>query len=203
MSNIIVCDLNNEIVNEFAAVGEAKLDKNKALERFLMEIEKKAYIMAKMAVNNSEDALDLLQESMIAFIKSYATRKEAEWSPLFYRILQNRIHDFFRRSTVRNRWRVWLHPYNDGDGEDRIESMPDQHSTDPAEELSNEDFGKAIVDALQLLPVRQQQVFMLRVWDGLSVADTAIAMECSQGSVKTHLSRAMRSLRSNLAEYRI
>ena len=98
---------------------------------------------------------------------------------------------------MRNRWRVWFNLSGDK-GDDILETIPDEKGVDPVAELSNEGLNDAIMTALQMLPVRQQQVFLLRIWEGLSVAETATAMACSQGSVKTHLSRALQALRSSL-----
>lgn len=162
-----------------------------------MSVEKRAYTMAKMAVGNSEDGLDLIQDAMTAFVTWYVDRSEDDWPALFFRILQNGIRDWYRRSRVRNRWRVWFNLSGDK-GDDILETIPDEKGVDPVAELSNEGLNDAIMTALQMLPVRQQQVFLLRIWEGLSVAETATAMACSQGSVKTHLSRALQALRSSL-----
>ena len=167
-----------------------------------MRVEKRAYTMAKMAVGNSEDALDLVQDAMMAFVTRYADRLENDWPALFFRILQNGIRDWYRRSRVRNRWRVWFNRFAD-EGDNILETIPDDKAVDPLVELSNEGLNDAIITALKILPLRQQQVFLLRIWEGLSVAETATAMVCSQGSVKTHLSRALQALRSSLDEYRL
>jgi len=167
-----------------------------------MRVEKRAYTMAQMAVGNPEDALDLVQDAMTAFVTRYANRLEDDWPALFFRILQNGIRDWYRRSRVRNRWRVWF-DRSDNAGDNVLEIIPDDKGVDPVAQLSNEDLNDAIIKALKILPVRQQQVFLLRVWEGLSVAETATAMVCSAGSVKTHLSRALQALRSSLDEYHL
>ena len=167
-----------------------------------MSVEKRAYTMAKMAVGNSEDALDLVQDAMMAFVTRYTDRLENDWPALFFRILQNGIRDWYRRNRVRNRWRVWFNR-SDDEGNDILETIPDDKAVDPVAELSNEGLNDAIISALKILPVRQQQVFLLRIWEGLSVAETATAMVCSQGSVKTHLFRALQALRSSLGEYHL
>jgi len=167
-----------------------------------MSVEKRAYTMAKIAVGNPEDALDLVQDAMTAFVTRYVDRSEDDWPALFFRILQNGIRDWYRRSRVRNRWRVWFNR-SDDQGDDILESIPDDKGVDPVAQLSNEGLNDAIIKALKMLPVRQQQVFLLRIWEGLSVAETATAMVCSQGSVKTHLSRALQALKSRLDEYQL
>ncbi|WP_293681654.1 sigma-70 family RNA polymerase sigma factor [Thiolapillus sp.] len=101
---------------------------------------------------------------------------------------------------MRNRWKGWL-GFPDDSG-DPIQSAPDPHSVLPEDEIHRDESGDAIAKAVGKLPLRQQQAFLLRIWEGLDVAATAKAMGCSQGSVKTHLSRAMASLRRQLQEYR-
>lgn len=155
--------------------------------------------MAEMATGSSEDALDLVQEAMIAFVGKYADKESDSWRPLFYRVLQNKIRDWYRWSRVRNRWRSWLGNKGDGESEsDGIEQIQDQSAREPYELLAGEDeLEKALVAATEL-PMRQQQALVLRQWEGLSVAETAVAMGCSEGSVKTHLSRALNSLRAKV-----
>ncbi len=170
------------------------------LEKFLAKVERRALVMAEIATGSREEALDLVQDSMMAFVTKYACKAESEWPPLFHRILQNRIRDWYRRSAVRNRWKGWL-GFDDDEG-DPVQKAPDPRAATPEMELQREESGEAISTALHNLPLRQQQAFMLRIWEGLDVRDTAKAMGCSQGSVKTHLFRAMQSLRGQLLEYR-
>ncbi len=170
------------------------------LEQFLAQVERRALIMAEIATSSREEALDLVQDSMLAFATKYARKPQSDWTPLFYRILQNRIRDWYRRNAVRNRWKGWL-GFPDDSG-DPIQSAPDPHSVLPEDEIHRDESGDAIAKAVGKLPLRQQQAFLLRIWEGLDVAATAKAMGCSQGSVKTHLSRAMASLRRQLQEYR-
>lgn len=130
----------------------------------------------------------------------YAGRDEQEWGPLFHRILQNRIRDWYRRSLVRNRLRVWFGQTEDED--DPLENQPDTQSSGPLGELEAGRFGAELERALGRLPNRQQQAFLLRAWEGLSVEETAQAMGCSTGSVKTHYSRAVHALREQLEDFR-
>jgi len=172
------------------------------LDRFFAEIEKRAYHMANYALDNPEDALDAVQDAMIGLTERYITRPENEWRPLFYTILQSRIRDRQRRSTVRKRFSGLLSLlHHDDDGADPIQEAPDPAAHDPEQSLANTDTGKAIELALQKLPYRQQQTFLLRIWEGCSVKQTASALGCSEGSVKTHLSRAMSALRDELGEF--
>ncbi len=184
--------------------GEPPLENTEAINRFLAAIERRAFRMAQFATRNADDALDLVQEGMLGFVKNYAARPEEEWPVLFHRVLQSRITDWHRRTAVRNRFRAWFgrgNDTNDDDG-DPFDAIADPSSPDPARELINRDAGKAVARALRTLPLRQRQAFLLRVWEGLDVAQTAYAMECSEGSVKTHLSRAIHALRELLEEYR-
>jgi len=155
--------------------------------------------MAEVATRNRDDALELVQEAMFGLVKHYAKRPSEAWPPLFYRILQNGIRDWHRRSTLRSRFQHWFHP--DEDAQAMVEAAPDSFHADPFEQLGLSDAGQCLMAALQALPLRQQQVFMLRVWEGLDVNATAQAMACSAGSVKTHYSRARASLQASLKEY--
>lgn len=172
------------------------LDTYQALDRFLANTERRAFRMAQLATGNAEDALDLVQEAMLRLAQQYGNRNEQEWGPLFHRILQSRIRDWYRRSKVRNRWRVWL----DGDEgeEDPLHKLADLSSAGPAELVAGERAMGALDEALKKLPLRQQQAFLLRTWEGYDVAETAHAMGCSAGSVKTHYSRAVHTLRTLL-----
>ena len=155
--------------------------------------------MAEVATRNRDDAMELVQEAMFGLVKKYAKRPPETWPPLFYRILQNGIRDWHRRVTLRNKFQRWFHA--DEDMQAIVEQIPDSHHADPFHYLGLSDAGHCLMDALQTLPLRQQQVFMLRVWEGLDVKTTAIAMGCSVGSVKTHFSRARQSLQRSLKGY--
>lgn len=152
--------------------------------------------MARIATGNEDDALDIVQEAMLTLAQRYAARSEAEWAPLFRRILQNRIRDWYRRSKVRNRFRVWFK--RDEDEDEPLENQPDPMPDEPLQQLETEQFGEALEKALNELPNRQQQAFLLRAWEGLNVEETAEAMGVSAGSVKTHYSRAVHTLREKL-----
>lgn len=185
-----------------SSIETSATTRQQALDRFLAGVERRALVMAEIATSSREEALDLVQESMLAFVRAYANKPEEQWPPLFHRVLQNRIRDWYRRSKVRNRWKAWLGFGDSDDDTDPIQSLPDPRRSTPESELKQADTGKAIVAAVGRLPLRQQQAFMLRTWEGLDVATTARVMGCSQGSVKTHLSRAMQTLRLSLEEYR-
>lgn len=158
--------------------------------------------MAEIAVGNREDALDIVQDSMLRLVRRYAGRPESEWGPLFHRILQSCIVDFHRREGVRRRWRVWLRGPDDQEARaDPLENQPGAPGEEPDRRSDAERMSDTLEQALGELPLRQQQAFLLRIWEGMDVAETARAMGCSQGSVKTHLSRAMHALRERLEDH--
>ena len=176
--------------------GVAGLNTPQTLEQFLASIEQRAYRMAVIATGNREDALDVVQDAMIKLVTKYANRGADEWPPLFHRIMQTTIRDWYRRSKIRNGLRH-LFNWQDND-EDPIEALPDKQEVSPERSLGNRQDIEALDSALQGLSLRQQQVFLLRAWEGMDVRQTAEAMGCSQGSVKTHYSRAIQALRDQL-----
>lgn len=167
------------------------------LDDFLSGVERRALVIAELATRDREEALDVVQDAMLAFVDRYAGHDPAEWAPLFHRVLQNRIRDWHRRQQVRRRWRVWF-TRDDEDDQDPIEAAPDPHARTPEQEVALAAASEALLAALEALPLRQRQAFLLRTWEGLDVAATARAMGCSEGSVKTHLWRALQQLRNKL-----
>ena len=155
--------------------------------------------MAFFATGNQEEALDIVQDAMLTLVKRYAQRDPEEWGPLFTRIVQNRIRDWYRREKVRNKWRIWFG--KEDDDKQGIENLPDGGTNDPLRQIANAGMTEELEHALRGLPLRQQQVFLLRVWEGLDVAETAKALGISSGSVKTHYSRAVHRLREVLGDY--
>jgi RNA polymerase sigma-70 factor (ECF subfamily) len=184
------------------ALKESVLEYTRELEKFLAEIERRAFRMAQIALRDPDDALDVVQDAMLKLARNYASRPSAEWRPLFYRILENGIRDLQRRRSVRKRFMTWL----PGAKED-----PDNEAQDPLENVAaaGPDIPEVLMQGqamqhlelgLRALPARQREAFMLRNFEGLDVADTATAMGCSEGSVKTHYSRAVHTLREQLRE---
>ncbi|GLI39941.1 RNA polymerase sigma factor [Geobacter hydrogenophilus] len=183
-------------------IKEERLDSTEILNRFLAGIERRAFRMARLATSDDDEALDLVQDVMLSFVSRYAGKPEGEWAPLFYRTLQNRIVDWHRRTGVRNRFRAWFGGGGEGEEEsDPLENLADNSSPDPLVSLQRSDLGEAIESAVRRLPLRQRQAFLLRAWEGLDTAQTAFVMGCSEGSVKTHYSRAIHTLRDFLKEY--
>ena len=134
-------------------------------------------------------------------VQKYAERPPEEWSPLFHTILQSRIRDYYRKNRVRNRFRVWFGGGDEDDPADPIQSLQDPSDRGPDRELDSMRGMDKLAEAVRELPLRQQQAFMLRALEGLDVAATARTMHCSEGSVKTHYSRAIHVLRDKLSDY--
>ncbi len=173
----------------------------RALSQFLAGVEARAFRIAQAALRHEDDALDAVQDAMLQLARAYADRPAQEWRPLFYRILENRIRDMQRRRTVRNRVISWLPSRAEAD-EDEPDPIAAAASDDPqpARRLEIEEAMTALQTAIASLPRRQQQAFLLRTLEGLDVAQTAKAMGCSEGSVKTHYFRALQTLRAQLGE---
>jgi RNA polymerase sigma-70 factor, ECF subfamily len=183
---------------------DASNDNSRALELFLAGIERKAFKIAQIGLRNDDDALDAVQDAMLSLVRTYAARPTEEWKPLFYRILENRIRDMQRRRTVRGRIMAWLpqaHADDDTDDEWDPIAQAAGHMPAPPQQLEMDEAIGALEGAIAQLPERQRQAFLLRNFEGLDVADTAAAMACSEGSVKTHYFRALQSLRSQLGEF--
>lgn len=175
--------------------------RSRALNQFLAGVELKAFKIAQAALRHEDDALDAVQDAMLQLARAYADRPAEEWKPLFYRILENRIRDLQRRRTVRGRVLAWLPSRGAEDDEepDAIAQAPSPEPQ-PLRRLELDEAVGALEKALGALPRRQQQAFLLRTLEGLDVAETAHAMGCSQGSVKTHYFRAVQALRGQLGE---
>jgi len=181
---------------------DGKLGADKELARFLESVERRAFRIARYALSSDEDALDVVQDAMIRLVRAYKGKPSDQWTPLFYRILNNRIRDWQRRQTVRNRVMAWLpwRPTSEGE-QDRFAEFPDPAAMDPERASGVDQAMQALEAALEALPGRQREAFLLRTLEGLDVAETAQAMGCSTGSVKTHYSRAVHSLRETLGEH--
>lgn len=190
------------VVQKIDRVGPAE---PLTLEGFLAGVERKAFVIARLAVGNDDDALDIVQDAMLKLCEKYADRPANEWAPLFFRILDNRIVDRYRPRGF-ERLRRWMGPSGncaDGDqggaGIDAVDRLPDAASS-----LEEQVDVSRHIDALNVrlaeLPHRQRQVFLLRCWQGMGVEETARVLGISGGSVKTHLSRALATLGKHLGE---
>ncbi len=181
--------------------GVDTLQRETKLNRFFADVEKRALRIAEISIRDRDEALDLVQDAMIKLARNYADRPGDEWTPLFYRILQNRIRDWQRRQMVRNKVMVFLGRGSEDDGYDPVAAAPDPAGRTPDEEVQSYEAMESLEVAISGLPGRQREAFMLRTFEGLDVAGTANAMGCSEGSVKTHYSRAVHSLRETLGEH--
>lgn len=177
-------------------------DSTLKMEDFLSAIEGRAFRLAQIATGNRDDALELLQEAMIKLVRNYAERTPEEWTPLFYSILQSAVRDWHRRQAVRNRFRTWFAPRDEEDEEDPLEQQADDGSHEPSLQLERGRFLTQLESELGAMPYRQQQAFLLRAWEGMDIAQTAAAMQCSESSVKTHYARALHRLREQLEGFR-
>ncbi|HQW20890.1 MAG TPA: RNA polymerase sigma factor [Rhodocyclaceae bacterium] len=171
------------------------------LSDFLAGIEKRAFKQAVYAVRQDESALDIVQDAMMKLAESYSARPAGELPMLFQRILQNAIRDWFRRQKVRSTWTSLFSSFAGKDGDDEYDILESIEAKDtsnvpvsPAAQLEQAQLLGLIEEAIERLPARQREAFMLRYWEELDVAETAAAMGCSEGSVKTHCSRAVHSL---------
>lgn len=180
----------------FDAAPDAAAD---SLEAFLASVERRGLRMAELALGHREDALDAVQEAMMKFV-AYRHRPPAEWPPLFWSILRRQVTDRHRRDAVRRKVMAVLGRPEEA-REDPLEMLPDPNE-DPARRHADGAAWQALGRALRALPRRQREAWMLRELQGLDVAQTAKAMGCSEGSVKTHLSRAMAALRKHLEDWR-
>lgn len=174
-----------------------------ALDGFLASVQRRAFAMARAAAGNTDDAMDVVQDSMLQLVKSYADRDAEEWRKLFYRILNNKLNDLFRRRKLRQRFGGIL-PGSHSPSSVDAESVADPFDKiaaadgDPAIHLQRERTITSLHLHISRLPRRQREAFMLRCWEGFSTIETASTMGCSEGSVKTHYSRALNALRSQL-----
>lgn len=173
---------------------------DKELADFLTSVEKRAFKHVVYAVRDDDAALDVVQDAMIKLAEKYGERPAAELPLLFQRILQNATHDFFRRQKVRNTWVSLFSSLGNGD-DDEFDVLETYEASDnstaaenSADRLEREQVLALIDEEIQKLPARQREAFLMRYWEDMDVAETAAAMGCSEGSVKTHCSRATHAL---------
>ena len=174
------------------------------LSDFLTAVERRAFKQAMFAVHNEESALDIVQDAMMKLAEKYGDRPSTELPMLFQRILQNTIRDYYRRSKVRSLWTTLLSALSPTDDEnhDPLESIGGESGSYshqlPDDQLQQSQLLAIIEKEIELLPARQREAFLLRYWEDMDVAETASAMGCSEGSVKTHCSRANHTLAAAL-----
>lgn len=172
------------------------------MNNFLRGVEHRAFVIARLATQNEEESLDIVQDAMFKLVQKYSNHPDAEWGALFHAILHSRINDWHRRQKVRNRWRVF---FFHGDDDDEVlqpeEQVAQTAFLEPEANVLQEEMSETMLAAVGQLPYRQQQALLLRAWEGYDIAETARIMKCSEGSVKTHYSRAIHSLREKLGDY--
>lgn len=168
------------------------------LNQFLIDNERRAYRMALSAVGDPEEALEIVQDSMLKLARLYSKKTEREWHILFQRIIQSRIRDWYRRQKVRRAAMGWLPSFSEDDESDPFEQVETPRTHSPQDLVSSEQTMNLLEKGIRKLPTRQREAFFLRCWQGMSTLETAEIMKVSEGSVKTHYSRALNTLRNVL-----
>ena len=182
-----------------------KLSTSAELSQFLSNVERRAYKHAVFAVRDTHSALDIVQDAMLKLAEKYGDKPVAELPMLFQRILQNTIRDYYRRQKVRSSWITLfsgLQPKHDEEEFDPLDVLEDSENPTspltPDQSLQQSQMISLIEQAISKLPPRQREAFLLRYWEGLDTTETAAAMGCTEGSVKTHCSRAVQALAVSL-----
>jgi RNA polymerase sigma-70 factor (ECF subfamily) len=199
-------------MREFASIraeysGANELSTPQQLSDFLAQAERRAYKQAQFAVRDEHAALDIVQDAMMKLAERYGDHPAEEFPMLFQRILQNTIRDYYRRQKVRSFWTTLmsaLTPQHDVEDFDPLDTLQDEDNESqparPEEALAQSQLIEIIEEALSKLPARQREAFLLRYWEELDTSETAAVMGCSEGSVKTHCSRATHALSALLKE---
>ena len=176
------------------------------LSAFLASVERRAFKQAQFAVRDADGALDIVQDAMLKLAENYGGRPAAELPLLFTRILQNTIYDYFRRQKVRSTWVTLFSALGGRDDEedsDPLETLEALAGSDGAESAADKVERSQVIaiieEEISRLPARQREAFVMRYWEEMDVAETAAAMGCSEGSVKTHCSRATHALAKALS----
>lgn len=176
------------------------------MDAFLAKAQLRAYKQALFASRDEAASLDVVQEAMLSLVEKYSDRPAAELGPLFQTILSNALNTHFRRAKTRSFWTPLFSAFGsrdeEGESSDPLEFLADPEA-EPGADTPESDFSRQqtrqiLDEELSRLPERQRQAFILRHWEDLDVAETAKAMRCSEGSVKTHCSRAASALSAAL-----
>ncbi|HMV01602.1 MAG TPA: RNA polymerase sigma factor [Rhodocyclaceae bacterium] len=171
------------------------------LSEFLAGAERRAFKQAAFAVRDNDAAADIVQDSMLKLAEKYGDRPTEELPLLFQRILQNTIRDYYRRQKVRSLWTTLLSaltPGDDDDGDPLDTLGADSGDIGPEGQAERMQLLGVIEREIEKLPGRQREAFLMRYWEDMDIAETALAMGCSEGSVKTHCSRATHALAAAL-----
>ena len=187
------------------AHGTLTLASHQEISTFLEQVERRAFKQALFAVRDEHVAMDIVQDAMLKLTEKYARKPVEELPMLFQRILQNATRDYFRRQKVRSLWTTLFSSFTGKDGDEDYDFLENLEvannrsvSDSPEEQLEQKQIVSAIEAAIENLPARQREAFLLRYWEELDVSETAAAMGCSEGSVKTHCSRAVHALAAAL-----
>ena len=173
------------------------METNRELETFLRGISTRAFRIARLSLHNDADALDAVQEAMIKLARYYGARPAEQWPPLFYAILRNCVHDEQRARRSRGTLLTWFSRLTAAD--EANDPGVAEPAAQPPQEVESEQRLRVLENAIATLPPRQREAFLLRNVEELDVSETAMAMGCSESSVKTHYSRAVHALRARLA----
>lgn len=175
------------------------------LSNFLAAVERRAFKQAVFALRDEESALDAVQDAMMKLAEKYGSRPAEEFPMLFQRILQNVIRDVFRRRKVRSTWTTLLSAFGNSDEDedyDPLDTMiiddPSSLGRTPEQNMEQTEVMALIEREISRLPGRQREAFMMRYWEEMDISETASVMGCSEGSVKTHCSRATHALAAAL-----
>ncbi|MFV5404223.1 MULTISPECIES: RNA polymerase sigma factor [unclassified Acinetobacter] len=186
--------LQSQDVSILKSTAEARL------KNFMQDVTGRALVMMESATQGQHGiAMDLVQEAFISLHKSYAEKTTEEWYPLFYTILNNKLQDWRRKEARRGQMFSFFKKVSLDDDEIEFDDVVDESTPTPLEFLDQAVTAEEIQEAIAKLPVRQQQAFMLRAWEGFDTHTTAQIMNCTEGSVKTHYHRAIQGLRAYLA----
>ena len=186
--------LQSQDVSILKSTAEARL------KNFMQDVTGRALVMMESATQGQHGiAMDLVQEAFISLHKSYAEKTTEEWYPLFYTILNNKLQDWRRKEARRGQMFSFFKKVSLDDDEIEFDDVVDESTPTPREFLDQAVTAEEIQEAIAKLPVRQQQAFMLRAWEGFDTHTTAQIMNCTEGSVKTHYHRAIQGLRASLA----
>ena len=188
-----------------ALIKDQNLSTPAELDQFLSSVERRAFKQAVFAVRDEHIALDIVQDAMLKLAEKYGAKPADELPMLFQRILQNTIRDYYRRQKVRSYWITLfsgLQTKHDDEDFDPLDVLEDKESNSspriPDDSLQQKQIIAIVEQALGELPARQREAFLLRYWEGLDTTETAAAMGCTEGSVKTHCSRAVHALAVSL-----
>ena len=195
--------LGYDVQTDGLNLRKKSLDNSQAMGKFFSTIEKRAFRRAQIATGNVDDALDIVQDAMVSLIHKYTNKQAQDWELLFHKILSNRIMDWHRRARIRKRFGAWLTPSDKTDNQDSTKEMEEPEFEDidmpsPEAQVQTGQSMTILEEALQELPLKQQQVFLLRAWEGLSEKETSEAMSCSVGTIKSHYARARTFLKNKL-----